>query len=240
MSKKWCQKTIACLLASLFWTLPLTALPHQAVLGAIVGSEEASLGDVAVPNTGTILNNDLLTTGPQGKALIEFSPASRATLMKNTSVRFRSVTGHLIAEVSSGAMVVETRNGQGPVLITAKCKIAPVEQGKTIYYVALMPDRSTVVAAPHGSVAITEIRSGQTYILPGGQYASIPPTLPGALGQAASPNAKSAKPATGTWHIGSLSHAALAGLAAAIAAGIAAAITIPSAAGGRSVSPSVP
>jgi hypothetical protein len=237
MSADLFRKTTAWLLASLFWTLPLTALPNHAILGMVAGSEDATLGEIALPNTGTILNNDLLTTGQQGQALLEFFPAGRATVFASTWICFRKEGNRVTAEITLGAMVVES---QDLMVTTSNYRIAPAGQEMTIFYVALMPDRSTVVAARRGRVAIAEGRSGPTYFLPEGQYASIPATAPTLPGQPDHGKKKSSKSPTGTWHIGSLSHKASLGVVAAIAAGVAGWTAIPLSAGGHVASPIAP
>jgi hypothetical protein len=244
MSKNFAGKTLACVLVFLPCLLPLVALPTSEVIGKVVGSKGAFLGGVALPNAGTILNNDQLTTGPGGKALVQFSPTSRMTLSENTAVRFaRSGTAYF-GEMSSGALVAETRGAGDLVIQTPKYKVEPVDGITTICLVAMMADRSTVVAAKDGRVAITEISSGLKYVLPGGEYAQIPPDALGVPTGRGNRAPQAGQPAPGTtsapWHIGSLSHGASVGLVVALAAGTAAAIAIPLAVSGGAVSPSTP
>lgn len=228
MSKNPFQKTMVWLLAALLLPLPLSALPNPEVLGRVVGSKEASLGHVTVPNSGTILNNDVLATGAEGKALVDFSSAGRATLLPGTSVRFHRKAGRLVSEISSGAMVVEASQGREPVVATPHFTISPAARGKTVYYVAMMPDRSTVIAAQRGSVVISDSGSGRSYVLPQGKYAAIP-AAPAAFPP--SHHGLNGAP-VGSWHIGRLKHDASIALVAAIVAGTTSAVMIPLVSGG--------
>ncbi len=157
--------------------------------------------------------------------------------------------------------MVTTTLGQDALIVkTPKYRIEPAEQGKAIHVVAVLPDESTVVAARSGGVSITEISSGQRYVLPEGKYAAIPASSVGVPGQAptgqiqsqisqtkvGTPTAPAAGPGPGGggtapkggWHIGSLSHKASIIFLSATA-GAAAAIAIPLAVRGH-VSPSAP
>ena len=234
------KEVTAWFLALFFWTLPLAAQPRPNILGIIVGSTDTTLGAVPLPNTGTILNNGVLTTGWQGKALLEFSPAGLATVFESTKIRFYREGNHVVAEMTSGAMTVESVVRQDFVVTTPRYSFAPADQEKTIYSVVLIPDGGTIVAVRQGRLSIGEGLSGPTHILSEGQYASIPLSTSGSPGQQAQLKKTPAKSPTGTWRIGSLSHMTSLGIAAAIAASVAGAVAIPLSAGGQVASPSMP
>ncbi len=234
------NKVTAWFLALFFWTLPLAAQPSPNILGIVVGCTDTTLGAVPLPNTGTILNNGVLTTGWQGKALLEFSPAGLATVFASTKIRFYREGNHVVAEMTSGAMAVELVDRQNFVVTTPRYSIAPADQEKTIYSVVLTPDRGTIVAVRQGRLAIREGLSGPPHILSEGQYASVPLSTPGSTGQQAQLKKTSAKSPTGTWRIGSLSHMTSLGIAAVVAASVAGAVAIPLSAGGQVASPSMP
>jgi hypothetical protein len=148
-------------------------------------------------------------------------------------------------QIFSGTLVVGTDGEHARVVETPEYKINPSKQGKAVYVVTALPDKSTLVAARSGQVSITEIASNQSYLLSEGQYVQIPASSSGVPRQGAG-KVEAARSAPGTydpsqWHIGSLSPKASIILVTAIAAGTAAAIAIPLATGGGgSVSPSKP
>ncbi|HUZ47799.1 MAG TPA: hypothetical protein VMW54_14270 [Terriglobia bacterium] len=240
MSGNLMNKTTAWFLVLFFWSLPIAAQPNPNILGIVVGSTDTTLGAVPLPDTGTILNNGVLTTGRQGEAFLEFPPSGVATVFKSTKIRFHREGHHVVAEMTSGAMTVELVDRQDFWVMTPKCRIAPADQKKAIYSVTLMPDRGTRVAVRQGRLAITEGLSGPTHILLEGQYASILASAPGEPGQQAHLKEKPAKSPKGTWHIGSLSHRTSLGIAAAAAASVAGSVAIPLSAGGQVASPSMP
>ncbi len=223
--------------------LPLTAAADQEVIGKVASSSGASLRGIAIPGEGTILSGDTLSTNKGGGALVELSPTVRASLSEETSVRLQNVGGHLSAQMSSGTLVTETSGKDALVVETPKYKINPVEQGKSVYVVAMLPDKSTVIAAPSGQVSITEISSSRSYLLSEGQYVQIPGLSSGVPGQGGGKVEADPSPTRildPLWHIGSLSHKASIILVTAIAGGTAAAIAIPLALRGGPASPSKP
>lgn len=209
------------------------------VIGKVLLSSRAAVGGIALPGEGTVLADDVLSTGKGGKALVDFAPAARAALGEETSVCFRRIEGDLVAELSSGILVAKEQSGQGLVIQTPKYRVQPAGRGEAIYLVGLLPDGSTVVAARNGQVSIREKSSGQSYVLPEGKFAAIPasatgvPASPGqekeesrqAPGRQAPP--APAKPVSPPWHIGSLSPGASVALVGAVVAGGAAAAALP-------------
>jgi len=224
-------------------SLPLAAA-HQQVIGHVVSSPRASLDGIIVPGEGTLFSGDTVTTEKGGGALVQLSPAIRASLSEETSVRFKTTEGQVWAQISSGTLVTETDSKSALVVETPKYKINPTTQGKAVYVVTMLPDKDTLVATRSGQISITEISSNQSYLLSQGQYAQIPALSSGvprqAVGKVEAAQSAHGKIDSPDWHIGSLSHDASIILVAAIAAGTAAAIAIPLSTGGGAASPSKP
>ncbi len=155
--------------------LSLMAAGNRQVIGQVVTSSGASLGGVVIPDESTLTAGDLLTTAKGGSALVKFSPTTQVTVSEETSVQFRRAAGHILAQLSSGTgtMVSDGLGKDFLIVETPKCKIEPAEQGKAIYLVAVLPDQSTLVAARHGKVSVTESSSGRSYLLSEGEYAAI-------------------------------------------------------------------
>jgi hypothetical protein len=209
----------------------LGAESRQAIAKVLVSSG-AAVGGVALPQEGAVLADDVVTTAKGGRALLEFSPTTRGALAEETSVCFRKSEDRLVAEVSKGALVAERRESGGLVVETSKYKVEAIDQGKALYMVAMLPDKSTIVAARYGQVAITETSSGQSYLLAEGEYAQIPADalgVPQGRGDRApqAPPQKAHGKIIKPWHIGRLSHAASVALVTAIVVGAALAIAIP-------------
>jgi len=223
---------------------PILGAENRQIIGRILVSSGATVGGIALPSEGTILADDLLSTGKSGKALVEFSPTARAALAEETSARFRRTPGGLVAEVSQGTLVAERREAGGVVVETPKYKVEPASPGKALYMVAMLPDKTTVVAAQQGRVSITEVCSGESYLLAEGQFARIPPDalgVPQGRGDRAPQASQEAhgkikKP----WHIGKLSHAASEALVTAIVVGAALVIAILALKEEKPVSPADP
>ncbi len=231
------------------WLLggPVMGAEGRQVVGKVLLSSGASVEGVALPNEGTILADDLLTTEKGGKALLEYSRTGRAALGEETSVRFRSSADPLVARLSSGTLVAQKQDDEVLVIETPKYKIKPRGTGKAIYWVTMLADKSTIVAARYGEVSITEVSSGQSYLLPQGMFAAIPAS---ASGVPASPEEEKeesrqapgqqapmapGKPPEPPWHIASLSH----GASLALVGGVGVfAVTLPLLLGGEApVSP---
>jgi hypothetical protein len=233
--------------ASMLALCCLAIRPGQAgegwkLVGKVVWSKGASLGGVALPSEGTILTRDILDVGKGGRAVVSFSPTARAALAEQSAVRFGIDSGHVAAQILSGTIAVEEARTDGVAVKTSKYSIGP-QSSEVEYFVALMPDRSTLVGSRHGKVTITETGSGKSYTLAEGLYAEIPASATGVPAQETTGQQQSGsrrKALKGGWHIGSLSHAASVGLVVAIAGGTAAAIAIPLASSGAAASPSAP
>lgn len=215
--------------------LCLAAAQSRQVIGEVVRSSGASLGGVLIPGQGTIMTDDLLSTEKGGSALVKLSATTRARLSEQTSVRFQKIGDHTSAQMLSGTMVAERLGKNVLAVETLKYKIEPADLGKAIYLVALLPDKRTVVATRSGRVLITEIRSGQSYLLSEGKYAAIPASSSGVPGRE---NVESTQdtggqagqappqPSLELWHIGSLSHSASVALEGAIGAGMGAGVAL--------------
>ena len=144
-------------------------------------------------------------------------------------MRFRSDAGRLVATLSAGTVVAERQGKESFRVETDEYLVEPTAEGRALYMVTVLADKTTVVAARYGDVAITSAGSGEKQVLSEGKFAVIPPgsiELPGQgkkleAGQVG--HGKINKP----WHIGSLSHVASVALVAAVVVGAALAITLP-------------
>ena len=180
----------------------------------LVRSFRASAGGIAIPSEGTILTGDVLRTTKGGGATVVLSQTTRAVLAEETSVQFESLGDRVIAQISSGEMIVETDGNDFPFAETPKYVVQPVGAGKSVYLVAVLPDDGAVVTAHAGKISITEIGgSGRTVTLPEGQYAAMTAPASGASRQLRSPSqgkqlagklAPAADSTSATWHIAQL------------------------------------
>ncbi|MBI4166171.1 MAG: FecR domain-containing protein [Acidobacteria bacterium] len=201
------------------------------VIGQVIISSNAAVGDVVLPGEGTLLENDLVSTGKDGRAVVDFPEKVRAAVGEETKVRFRNTAGRLVAALDSGTVITLKQEKADLRVETPKYSVEPIGRGRAIYVVALLPDRSTTVAARFGNVLITEKASGLRYELREGSYASISAAatgVPGAPGQEKEaskpapeqpPTPASAPPPKPPWHIGTMSPGASAAVIAAVAGG---------------------
>jgi|GEM_PF-3912546 len=149
------------------------AAANPLVVGKLVSSFGATLAGEAVPDGGTIRTGDVLTTHKAGRALVALSAETEASLSENTSVRFGARGAHLSMQLSSGAVRAKSL-GECPLIVeTPEYRIEPVEHSKAVYLVAMLPDKTTIVAARRGKVSITEVTSGQNYFVEAGHFAKV-------------------------------------------------------------------
>jgi hypothetical protein len=221
------------------------------VIGQVITASKTSVGDVPLPGDGTLLDSDWVRTGKGGRALVDFPGNIRAAIAEETQVRFRSAGGRLVADLSSGTVIAQKQTQAALRVETTKYAVEPKAGGRAVYLVAMLPDRSTTVAATLGNVVITERASGLRYELREGSYASIAasavgvPAAPGQEKEESKPAPEEpAPPATAPppkppWHIGTMSPGAsvavVAGVVGGAVAGAAAAFA--GGGGGGSVSP---
>jgi hypothetical protein len=234
--------------------------PVDATAGVVIGGVPARTHDA-------LFAGDILETGAGSGAVVRFSPRARATVLQDSSVRFQlNAEGLPLAKVLSGTVMVLSAGKRPAIVETARYRVKPDGIQPSAFFVALLPDQRTVIAARHGGLDITEPRSGEHYVLSSGRYIVMDAAALGLPGQqpeknqqapgkpagqaappplqphpqpATSPNppAKSAKQ---PWHIGSLSHGASIALILAAAAGAGGAVAAAAGGGGPSASPSAP
>ncbi|MGH9405910.1 MAG: hypothetical protein ACRD3D_08770 [Terriglobia bacterium] len=208
--------------------------------GQIASSSGAAVNGTAVPNQGTIMPGNALTTGLDGRAIVEFSGASQVNAFESTSVTFKREPGGIQAELSSGTVAARSLGSTTITVETPAYHIAPAEHGKSVYVVGILSDKTTVVSARVGKVEITQLASGKRYLLDEGHYAELaaPPTevQPSANSPADAPEpAGSGPPGIGT------APASLFVLLVALGAGIGGGLLLDRALSGQSpASPSRP
>lgn len=172
-------KAISCILLVEYLTLLpfLDASPNE-VIGKIVRSSGALLDEINIPNEGTIVAGDRLTTQKGGSALVRLSATTQVTLSGETAVLFHKNADKVSVKVSSGTLLLETLGKNPAVVETAQYVTEPAEEGKAIYLVAVLPDQSAVITARRGKISIREAGTGRSYLVPEG-YAAVPAGIPG-------------------------------------------------------------
>jgi ferric-dicitrate binding protein FerR (iron transport regulator) len=139
----------------------------------------------------TVVNNDVISTGAAGRAVVQLSPANQITLNENTSARFTRVVERVWLQVQSGNIVAENKGESYALIVTPKFHIEPNSAAASKIYVGVMTDNSTYIESVTGDVRIEEIQSEQAYLLPAGQNTLVPPNTSGVPGlqplQAAAP-----------------------------------------------------
>src|SRR2546428_13978042 len=76
--------------------VPLIARVERQVVGQVVSSSGAFLEGVPIPNQGTILDGDLLTTSRGGSAPVEFSVPAHANIFPEASLPVRIISGRAV------------------------------------------------------------------------------------------------------------------------------------------------
>jgi ferric-dicitrate binding protein FerR (iron transport regulator) len=144
------------------------------VVGKVVNSTHATVEGSELLSNGTILSGDAVNVGEGGSVLLSFSPTGRATLAAATNVRFSNAKGSIEATLLAGTLAVQKEKKDAFVVKMSTYKVEPQGEGKSEFMVALLPDKSTLIRAQHGNVAITETVSGERVMLPEGLLAEIP------------------------------------------------------------------
>ena len=236
---------LACLATCLLWVSPPTRAGGEPVLGRVLYSYSASVGAASAVKPETILSGDVLTTGADGSALLEFESGARVKVMENTTVRFVRDDQRIQVQLQSGAVIVQTSSSPTIAVSTSKHRFEPAQLGDCRYLVRLSVDQATTAAAMKGNVLIRPFNKSGSYLLREGDYAAIDadasgiPSPPGPMAPRSIPGAAQGK--HGGWRIGSLSQGESIALEIGIAAGGAAGIAIPlSRSGSGPASPSAP
>lgn len=173
MSLHLTRKSILSVVVIAVSTVLFGAAGNPLVVGRLISSAGATLAGEAVPAGGTIRLGDVLTTRKAGNALVVLAAETEASLSENTSVRFSRGGTYLSMRLSSGAVRAKSLGKDSLIVETPAYRIEPVEHGKAVYLVAMLPDKTTVVAARHGKVSITEVTSGQNYVVDEGHFAKV-------------------------------------------------------------------
>src|SRR3989442_3568503 len=85
----------------------LVARVERQVVGQVVSSSGAFLEGVPIPNQGTILDGDFLTTGRGGRALVKFLVTPQVNISEEGSLRIRIILGRAIVQLNSGLVSLD-------------------------------------------------------------------------------------------------------------------------------------
>ena len=155
----------------------LVARVERQVVGQVVSSSGAFLEGVPIPNQGTILDGDLLTTGRGGSALVKFSVTAQANISEEASIRIRIISGRTVIQLTSGLVSLEGATEDALVVQTPKYEIGPATPGKSVFVVAVLADQRAFVSSRKGSVSVAEIKTGKSFVLPEGEERAISEAL---------------------------------------------------------------
>ncbi len=183
-SQAFCQKFSALALAVILVGGPAWAGAARRWVGRIFSTSGVALAGSIVSREDAVFSGDLVTTSKGASAIVRFSASGQADVLDQSSVRFElDAAGRPLAQISLGRLLATSRGKDAVVVETAEYRVGPAEQTRTLYLVAVLPDRSTVIAARRGNLSITAIHSGKSYLLTEGLYAVIAPSAFGVPGQ---------------------------------------------------------
>jgi ferric-dicitrate binding protein FerR (iron transport regulator) len=160
-------------------------------IGKVATAAGATRNGKPLATGQTVVDNDLISTGAAGRAVVQLSPTNQITLNENTSARFSRVVERIWLRVQSGNIVAENKGESYALIVTAKFHIEPNSNAASRIYVGVMTDNSTYIESVTGDVRIEEIQTEQAYLLPSGQNTLVPANASGVPGlqplQAAAP-----------------------------------------------------
>src|SRR3989441_9579231 len=149
--------------------VPLIARVERQVVGQVVSSSGAFLEGVPIPNQGTILDGDLLTTSRGGSALVKFSVTAQANISEEASLRIRIISGRPVVQLTSGLVSLEEATEDALVVQTPKYEIGPATPGKSVFVVAVMREPRPLVSVLKGSGLVAENKSVKNIVPPVGE-----------------------------------------------------------------------
>lgn len=220
-------------------------------IGKAVGATEAIRSGSELHAGESIHDNDLLSTGVSGTAVVQTSAGNQVTLNANTIGRFTVQAGRVRFRMEEGTVVGEGK-GEGAILIaTPNFLIQPIAPAPSKIYVGVQTDGSTYIESQSGDVRIDDLQTNQAYLLPSGQSVLVPAGTTGIAGlqtlQPANPSAATSSAAPSNPQSASANkpqgHTGLIILGVAGGAGAAAAAALAGGHGGggsQPVSPSSP
>jgi hypothetical protein len=88
-------------------------------------------------------------------------------------VRLNGSKGNIVAQLLSGTLAVEREKKDAFIVKTPTYRFAPQGEGRTMFLVALLADKRTIIEAQNGEVAITKAGSVGSYTLAEGLRAEI-------------------------------------------------------------------
>ena len=154
------------------------------VVGEVVNSSNATVEGGALLSNCAIFSGDAVHVGEGGSALLSFPRTGHASLAGSTQARFSGSEGNVVAQLLAGTLAIKRENKYAFVVTASSYRVEPKGEGMAQFLVALLPDKRTIVKAQHGTLAITETHSGESYTLAEGFMAEIPAPAAGFAGQA--------------------------------------------------------
>jgi ferric-dicitrate binding protein FerR (iron transport regulator) len=151
-------------------------------IGTVVSSVATTRDGAAISDGSVIANEDSLTTGATGSAVVQLSPESRVTLGENTLAQFTKTVERVWVRLKSGQVVTDSTGETWPVVSTPRFYVEPASQAHSVIFVQVMTDNSTYIESDAGDVKIEEVQSGKTYVLAAGDRAFVPANSSGIPG----------------------------------------------------------
>ncbi|MGH7249020.1 MAG: hypothetical protein ACREH9_13035, partial [Pseudomonadota bacterium] len=169
---------VAAVLAD-FASVPLAGAVGRKVIGVVLTSAAARSASAPLIEGGTLTSGDSLHTELGGSARLRLGRDTQVNLGAETAIRLRSDVNRVVVEMSAGATMTRDTGQDAVAVETSGFRVEPAEQGRAVYIVAMLPDK-TEVAARTGKLMITEVASGRRTLVNEGEVAEIigPPTPP--------------------------------------------------------------
>jgi hypothetical protein len=143
-------------------------------IGKVVAAVAATRNGAPLSPDQFISNDDLISTGPAGRLVVQLSLTSQITLQEGSAGHLSRMVERVWLRLEKGKAAAESK-GEGSALIaTSKYYIEPASPGPSQVFVWVLLDNSTYVEAVIGDVRIEELKSERSYILPAGQNTMIP------------------------------------------------------------------
>ncbi|HEV2178420.1 MAG TPA: hypothetical protein VGW33_14635 [Terriglobia bacterium] len=164
--------TIAAAVLAEVASVPLAGAVGRKVIGVVLTSTAARSASAPLIEGATLTSGDSVHTERGGSARVRLGRDTQVSLGAATAVRFESNLNRVVVKMSAGAMMARETGHDAVAVETAGFRVEPAEQGRAVYVVAMLSDK-TDVAARLGKLVITDVDSGRRTLVSEGEVAEI-------------------------------------------------------------------
>jgi len=169
---RWSGVAAAAAVLAALAGVPVGRAAGGKVIGVVLASTGASSASAPLIQGGTLTSGDFIHTDRGGSARLLLGRDTQVSFGAGTALRLQSDLNRVMVEMSAGATMTRATGHDAVAVETRGFLVEPAEQGRAVYIVAMLPDK-TDVAARAGRLVITEVGSGRRTFVSEGEVAEI-------------------------------------------------------------------